>query len=141
VTLLMLLLLLAVIGGIAAVAAGMVTGGLDDPASSVPARELPLEPPTSADVAALRFAPALRGYRMDQVDAAMDRLAAELDRLHAQLADRDRRLTTAGSVVEPSVGGWAPPQRPDSDQSGFDASGSDAAGVPPEDQPGPPGSA
>lgn len=97
-TLLLLLLALAVVAGAAAVAAGAVTGGLDDPVSTVPARALPARAPTGDDVTALRFVPALRGYRMDQVDAAMDGLAAELDRLHAELADRDRRIAelTAG---------------------------------------------
>lgn len=116
----MLLLLLAVIGGVAAVAAGVITGGLDDPASSVPARELPPGSPTSADVAALRFVPALRGYRMDQVDAAMDRLGTELDRLHAEIADRDRRLAAYAPVpadtgpAEPVPPGPAPDRQPES---------------------------
>lgn len=42
----------------------------------------PLQP---ADVEAVRFSMALRGYRMDEVDAVLARLADEL-------ADRDRRL-------------------------------------------------
>ena len=37
------------------------------------------------DVATVRFSMALRGYRMDEVDAVLARLAAEL-------AERDRRL-------------------------------------------------
>ena len=91
-SLLLLLLVLAVVGGIAAVAAGVVTGGLDEPVTSVPARALPEGTPTGDDVAALRFVPALRGYRMDQVDAAMDRLGAELDRLRAEIGVRERRI-------------------------------------------------
>ena len=98
-SLLLLLLVLAVVGGIAAVAAGVVTGGLDAPVASVPARALPDdEAPTGGDVAALRFVPALRGYRMDQVDAAMDRLGAELDRLRAELDLRERRIAELSAV-------------------------------------------
>lgn len=97
----LLLLALAVVAGVAAVAAGIVAGGLDDPTTTVPPRELPPGRPRGADVAALRFVPALRGYRMDQVDAAMDRLGEEIERLHAELADRDRRL--AGPAERPTT--------------------------------------
>lgn len=97
----LLLLALAVVAGVAAVAAGIVAGGLDDPTTTVPPRELPPGRPRGADVAALRFVPALRGYRMDQVDAAMDRLGEEIERLHAELADHDRRL--AGPVERPAT--------------------------------------
>src|SRR4051794_27347958 len=99
VTLLLLLITLAVVAGIAAVAAGVVTGGLEDPTTSVPARELPPGRVRGSDVTALRFVPALRGYRMDQVDAAMDRLGEEIERLNEELADRDRRL--AGPTERP----------------------------------------
>ena len=100
-TLVLLLLALAVVAGVAAVAAGIVAGGLDDPTTTVPPRELPLGRPRGADVAALRFVPALRGYRMDQVDAAMDRLGEEIERLHAELDERDRRL--AGPTEHPAT--------------------------------------
>lgn len=39
----------------------------------------------SDDVTSVRFSLALRGYRMDEVDAALDRLAGEI-------ADRDARI-------------------------------------------------
>jgi DivIVA domain-containing protein len=97
----LLLLALAVVAGVAAVAAGVVTGGMDDATTSVPPRELPAGRLRGADVAALRFVPALRGYRMDQVDAAMDRLGEEIERLHAELAERDRRL--AGPTERPAT--------------------------------------
>lgn len=38
----------------------------------------------AADVAAVRFDTALRGYRMDQVDAVLDRLQARIAELEAQ---------------------------------------------------------
>jgi DivIVA domain-containing protein len=116
VTLLLLLLALAVVAGVAALAAGVVTGGMDDATTSVPARELPSGRLRGADVAALRFVPALRGYRMDQVDAAMDRLGNEIELLHAELAERDRQLagpTGRAGEFDPSPPGssasWSAP--------------------------------
>jgi DivIVA domain-containing protein len=86
VTLLMLLLTLAVVAGVIAVATGVIRGGLDEPAQTIPARALPADAITGRDVASLRFVQGLRGYRMDQVDAALDALAVEVDRLRAQVA-------------------------------------------------------
>jgi DivIVA domain-containing protein len=83
VTLVMVLFTIAVVGGVSAVVLGLVSGGLAEPTSPIPVRELPAGPLTGHDVEDLRFGQALRGYRMDQVDAAMDRLAAEVDRLRS----------------------------------------------------------
>jgi len=55
---------------------------------------LPPGPLTPADVAAVRFSLAPRGYRMDEVDAVLARLAAEL-------ADRDRRPAATEPEPEP----------------------------------------
>jgi DivIVA domain-containing protein len=90
VTLVMVLLTIAVVAGVSAVATGMVSGGLAEPASSIPRRALPNGPLTGQDVADLRFVQGFRGYRMDQVDAAMDALGAELDRLRGLLDDPSR---------------------------------------------------
>ena len=91
VTLLLTLLIIAVIGLVAAVAAGRIAGGLDDPASSLPGRGLPPGPFTLRDVDRVRFSPALRGYRMDEVDDVVDRLVDELRRLEDEVAAlRDR---------------------------------------------------
>jgi DivIVA domain-containing protein len=102
-TLLLLLLTIAVVAGIAAVAAGVVGGGLDDPTSTVPARALPEGPLRRSDLTALRFVPALRGYRMDQVDAAFDRVGEELERLQLEIAERDRRLAANEPAREPAA--------------------------------------
>ena len=84
--LLLALLTLGVVGVVAALLTGFLTaGGLAEDESTVPVRALPEGPLSGQEVGRLRFAAALRGYRMDQVDAAMDRLGAELDRLHEQL--------------------------------------------------------
>uniref|UniRef100_UPI000AAB4223 DivIVA domain-containing protein n=1 Tax=Streptomyces albus TaxID=1888 RepID=UPI000AAB4223 len=54
------------------------TGGLADVPPDLLDEPLPAERPvTHADVAGLRLAIGLRGYRMDQVDDVLDRLGAE----------------------------------------------------------------
>lgn len=60
--------------------------GLVEPSPSLPAVLLPDEP-NAADVGAIRFAPALRGYRMDQVDEVLDRLAGALEERDATIAE------------------------------------------------------
>jgi len=85
----MVLLTIAVVAGVSAVVAGVVSGGLEEPSSPIPARSLPPGPLTGQDVEQLRFVPAFRGYRMDQVDAAMDSLAAELERLRGLLSEKE----------------------------------------------------
>ena len=97
----MVLLTIAVVAGVAAVASGLVSGGLDEPASTIPERALPEGPLTGQDVADLRFVQAFRGYRMDQVDAAMAGLAAEIDRLRAQLPADSAGSAERGAPVEP----------------------------------------
>lgn len=77
----MLLLTLAVVAVIVAIALGRLPGGMPEPSSTVAPVRLPSGPLAGTDVHGLRFAPALRGYRMDQVDDALDRLANEIDRL------------------------------------------------------------
>lgn len=53
-----------------------------------PPMELPSDQPLDAeDVAAVRFAVALRGYRMDEVDMVLDRLARELTERDARIAE------------------------------------------------------
>jgi DivIVA domain-containing protein len=72
-------LIVLAIGGVVAVAAG--TGAPlarvydDRPDAVVPeGRAL-----TGADLRAVRFSVALRGYRQDEVDALLERLAAQID--------------------------------------------------------------
>ena len=79
-------LIVLAIGGVAAVAAGRGAGlgqAYDDRADV----RLPADRPvTGADLRALRFNTALRGYRASEVDALIDRLAAQLD---GEVQDRD----------------------------------------------------
>jgi DivIVA domain-containing protein len=107
--LLLALLTLAVVAGVAALLAGFVTGGgLDDAPSTIPERRLPEGPITGRDVERLRFVPALRGYRMDQVDAAMDRLGQEIDRLRAELDQAEQPAEQDGGAL-PQPGEYGPP--------------------------------
>ena len=48
--------------------------------------ELPEHGMTGADVSTVKFAMALRGYRMSDVDWALERMAGEIDRLRAEIA-------------------------------------------------------
>lgn len=91
-TLLQIIALLAVAFGIALVAAGRGTG-LSAAEPDRPPLELP-EEIQSAQISTLRFSLGVRGYRMDEVDAALERIAAtlasreqELARLRAERAE------------------------------------------------------
>ncbi len=79
------LLAIGVLGLVVAVALGRIGGGLEAPTSSLPPTHLPDGGLTPADLDVVRFAPALRGYRMDQVDEIIDRVAGELDRRDAEI--------------------------------------------------------
>lgn len=87
-----LLLVLGVVGVVVAVAAGRITGGLDEAVSSLPARGLPAGPISADDLEGVRFSPALRGYRMREVDAVLDRVTEEVRRLQEELRSREEEL-------------------------------------------------
>jgi len=90
-TVLLYLVIMALVGGLLYLAASMVFGRSEElpplPAGTT-ATVLPAEGVTGADVRALRFQQALRGYKASEVDWALDRLGREIDSLRAQLADR-----------------------------------------------------
>ncbi len=92
--LLLVLLVLVVAGLVVAVAAGRIPGGLQEETSSVPVWPLPPGPVEAEDLDDLRFAPALRGYRMDQVDAVLDRVRQELARRDERVAELEAQLET-----------------------------------------------
>ena len=92
-TLLLTLLILAVVGLVAAVAAGRITGGLDEPSSSLPGRGLPAGRVGPEELEQVRFSPALRGYRMDEVDDVLDRLTEELQLREEEIAELRRALS------------------------------------------------
>jgi DivIVA domain-containing protein len=106
VTFIHLLIVLAVIGGVAAVAAGRVRGGLAEPTSTLPDVELPASPMATEDVDGIRFSVGFRGYRMDEVDAVLDRLGLELGareeeirELREQIGGGPERLQPPGSLA------------------------------------------
>ncbi len=72
-----------VIGAFAALIAGRV--GYDPLAEATTTQADPIlsEEIGSGEIAAVRFDTALRGYRMDQVDAVLDRLQARIAELEA----------------------------------------------------------
>lgn len=87
VTLFLLLVAVVLVAVVAAVASGRLRGGLEEPVTSRPYRSLPQQPLTPADVDAIEFSSAFRGYRMDEVDAVLDRLRDELAARDAELAE------------------------------------------------------
>jgi len=75
--------------------------------------ELPDRAMTAEDVRKVRFAMALRGYRMSDVDWALERMATELDRLRAEIdalsggAPSEPDAVLAGVASTPSGRGAA----------------------------------
>jgi DivIVA domain-containing protein len=61
---------------------------------------------TGADVGTVKFAMALRGYRMSDVDWALERMAGEIDRLRAEIA------TLSGGDGSPETEGTADAEQP-----------------------------
>ncbi|MBG6085545.1 DivIVA domain-containing protein [Zhihengliuella flava] len=83
----LLLLALGVLGVTALAVIGRRTSGprgLGPATTSLPPVVLP-ESPREADISAVRFSVALRGYRCDQVDETLDHLAQEIERLNHEL--------------------------------------------------------
>jgi len=117
-TLFFLLLAVAAIGVVvAAVAVGRIGGGMADPTSSVPVRALPEGNLAPRDLDTLRFEVSFRGYRMQQVDAALDRLRTELARRDEEnvqlLAELD---AVSGQGLSGRCGGGEPSLEPAPDR-------------------------
>lgn len=118
-TLLLTLLIMAVLALVVAVATGRIVGGLDRAASSLPGRGLPSGPIGADDIERVRFSPALRGYRMDEVDDVLDRVTEELRRRDEELAELRVRWTSAplsGPLAVPDRG--LPRERGHDEQDG-----------------------
>ena len=107
VTFVLLLVMLVVIGGIAVVAAGRGVGLQDAEPDRSLAGSLPEGEVDRAGVDGLRFTLALRGYRMDEVDAVLDRLVDELESRDARIAEleggQDVHSTDANVPQAPEV--------------------------------------
>lgn len=93
--LILVLVGVCVIGVSAAAALGRVRGGLDPAPVNRADNRLPDGPVRPPDLADLSFTVALRGYRMDEVDAVLDRLTREL-------AERDHHLARLRSRTRPT---------------------------------------
>jgi DivIVA domain-containing protein len=120
------ILVVALMGGVAVVAVGgggsMAETYDDRPDSRVPADG----PLGSADLRAVRFSTAFRGYRMSEVDALLDRLAAELEPEPARAALEPRVESSEEPVQGPAPGSLPGP----GDPRDADGSGPDDRGVP-----------
>lgn len=99
-TLIQVLIVLAVVGAVAAVAAGVVRGGMADDATSRPGLELPEDALRGSDLTEVRFSLGLRGYRMDEVDDVLDRVAAELDARDAEIAQLREHLARRAAAPQ-----------------------------------------
>lgn len=82
-----ILLALLLVGGLAAVLTGRATPDpMADPVASTPHHGLPPGDLRAADLDAVRFDTALRGYRMDQVDDVLDRVRKQIADLESEVA-------------------------------------------------------
>jgi DivIVA domain-containing protein len=83
----MVMVVFVLIAALVILGAILVLTGRVDPGLSTddrpPATPLPAGPLTAADVRGLNFRVGLRGYRMQDVDAALATMAAELERRDA----------------------------------------------------------
>ena len=88
----LLLIVVLLIGLTAAAVMGKIGGFMAEPTSSQPssgwsgAAGDSGRPLSAGDIGQLRFAQALRGYRMDQVDEVIDALGARLLELETEVA-------------------------------------------------------
>ncbi|HYN28952.1 MAG TPA: DivIVA domain-containing protein [Dermatophilaceae bacterium] len=96
---LLALVAVAVVAVTLAAAAGRIhVDPMSDPVRSTPSTGLPPEP-LAADLDAVRFDTALRGYRMDQVDEVLDVLRGSLADRERQLADVRAELAATRPVL------------------------------------------
>jgi DivIVA domain-containing protein len=106
--LMFLFLVVALVVVVAAVTLAVVGGGESAPLPQAAPERLddplpPDRPVGHADVEALRFPLAVRGYRMADVDDALGRLGAEIAERDARIADLEAAL--AGARTAGAVGG------------------------------------
>lgn len=73
------------------VGVGAIRGGLEPPVQSRPVLTIPRDV-QPADIDALRFSLAFRGYRMDEVDAVLARLRGRITDQETALVDQNAAL-------------------------------------------------
>lgn len=82
----LLFIVVLLIGLTIAAVMGRIGGSMAEPVSSHAFPGVPTGSLSAGDIAALHFDQALRGYRMDQVDAVIDALGARLRELETEAA-------------------------------------------------------
>ena len=82
----LLLIVLLLIGLTAAAVMGKIGGFMADATSSQSFSGVPAGPMSTENMVHLHFDQALRGYRMDQVDAVIDALGARLRELESEVS-------------------------------------------------------
>jgi DivIVA domain-containing protein len=116
-------LVIAAVIGLVAFALAVFLFGRGEQLAPLSPRTSPTELPergiTGAEIGTVKFAMALRGYRMSDVDWALERLGGEIDRLRAEIA-------TLSGGAGPPQGDAGPDTRTDAEQPVFaDAGRSD----------------
>jgi DivIVA domain-containing protein len=102
ITLFLVVAVLAVVFGVAAFLTGRAEGMSYEP-QDLASVGIPRDRAMTADdVSGLRFALALRGYRMSEVDDALDRLAAEIGARDEAIAQLRARLSQGAAAPAPS---------------------------------------
>jgi len=90
VTLILMYLVVLILVAVVLFGVASVLFGRGEPLPPLPrgttATMLPASGVTGADVEAVKFAQAIRGYKTGEVDWVLDRLGAELDQLRGELA-------------------------------------------------------
>jgi DivIVA domain-containing protein len=103
-------LVIAAVIGLVVFGLAVVVFGRGEQLAPLSPRSSPTELPDrgieGSDVRAMKFAMAVRGYRMSDVDWALERMASEVDRLRAGVrelgGDPDLRPTPDDQINDPS---------------------------------------
>jgi DivIVA domain-containing protein len=107
-------LVIAAVIGVVVFGAAVVVFGRGEQMAPLSPRTSPTELPdhdmTADDVRKVRFAMALRGYRMSDVDWALEKMADELDRLRAEVAELTGTREPVSEPVLAGVGQGSPGQ-------------------------------
>jgi DivIVA domain-containing protein len=102
-------IVVAALGVAALVAAGGLGSMSAEPTRDVFRQDLPLDRElTGEDLQRLRFAVALRGYSMTQVDDVLDRLGSELAARDQRIAELEARLGERDPYAAVDTSGEAP---------------------------------
>lgn len=123
-----------VVGGLLFLAGSVLLGrGETQPPAELDRSPMELpddRPVTGDDIRALRISPAVRGYRMTEVDWLLDQFAQTLDERDEEIAGLRSRLADARPSPRPhgATGSEAPPQTAQDD--GAEEAGDEPGGEP-----------